>query len=476
MPAFLPFLYQTRTILRANPRATIAFARSLHGSRQLRGKDDIPFVSEIDEETRGEPQTQTQTEDDGPPEPTRRSTITPSEREIFEGIFADIRARGLKPTLSEDRSTSNAARSTLSIMQQAAQDAGQTRRPSFETPHLSAGAARYRKNALLRFPPDLRAAASRALDTIGPSAAVLSDGDDIRFDDAALEASQEYVEGWKAPAYALDLNFDLEAKRRPERTRIEGLITSAKTDFELWDVLEEEVFIMPAKLGLNTRASELRNIDSAGGADKKGRRKRGPEAKALDNVPEADVAENVPEADAAENVSEADAAVDENSPSPEKLSIYVHGPLYPAYLLLALRRLDGAFRIPSSLAFSVLPRVKQLGLESYVLGVSTPFYNELLHIYWIRHGDLPGIFDLLEEMRQCGLYFDEQTQAILSRISWRVRELAYGVTSSPFTRTVMNLPEYGPSMRSRIQEWHKAVDLSIKEREDIRQKERSVGY
>ncbi|KAI4864461.1 hypothetical protein F4820DRAFT_423613 [Hypoxylon rubiginosum] len=461
MSTLLPFLYQTRTILRANPRTTAVFARSFYRSRQLRGKDDIPFVSEIDEETRGE----IETNDDAvtPSEPTRRGTITPSERHIFEGIFADIRARGLKPTLHEDGlpPTSDAALSTLKIMQQAAQDAGQPSPAHNAPPRAFAGAAGNRQRALLRFPPDLRAAASKAFDTIGTSATGPSRYDDVGYDEADIEAaSREYVdEGWKPPAYTLDRSFNLEAKRSPERKRVESLINAAKTDFELWDVLEKEVFIMPAKLGLNTSTSELEKMDSTELAEAKGKKKRGrPEA--------TKTSEKVPEADAA--------AKDENPSSSEKLSIYVHGPLYPAYLLLALRRLDKAFSRPSPLALSVLPRIKELGLESYVLGVSTPFYNELLQIYWNSRGDLSGMLDLLDEMRQCGLYFDEQTKSFLSHVDFRVRHL--GLASGSFTRAVMSMPEYGRSVRNRIEEWHKAVDLSIREREMDRQRERSIGY
>ncbi|XXH01031.1 hypothetical protein Hte_007382 [Hypoxylon texense] len=465
MSTLLPFLYQTRTILRANPRTAAVFARSFYGSRRLRGKDDIPFVSDIDGEIGGEIEIETNDDTATPSEPTRRGTITPSERHIFEGIFADIRARGLKPTLHEDGlpPTSDAARSTLKIMKQAAQDAGQTRPAHVTAPGALAGAARSRQKALLRFPPDLRAAASRALDAIGTPAAGFPGYDDIGYDEDALAASQEHVdEGWKPPAYTRDRSFNLEAKRYQERKRIEDLIIAAETDFKLWDVLEKEVFIMPAKLGLNTSTSELESMDLTQLATAKGeKKKRGrPRTKNLEKAPKASAA--------VEN---------QNLPSSsEKWSIYVHGPLYPAFLLLALRRLDREFRIPSPLAFSVLPRIKELGLESYVLGVTTPFYNELLQLYWTRRGDLSGMLDLLDEMRQCGLYFDEQTKSILNYIELKMRDLGDSRASGPFTRAVMDMPEYGRSVRGRIQKWHKAVDSSIRERVDDRRRERSIGY
>ncbi|OTB02412.1 hypothetical protein M426DRAFT_24738 [Hypoxylon sp. CI-4A] len=422
----LPFLYQTRTILQANPRTTIAFARSLHITSQ-RLRDDIPFVSDT---------------------PVRRGTITPSERYIFERIFADIKARGLKPTLPEDATAPH--RSALHIMEQAARDAGQARTTTATTPGILAGSARNRQRALLRFPPDLRAAASRALDAIQPApppVAPVDDGNEIAFDDNGLRRDVDVEEGWKTPSDIQSRAAELEAKRGPERARVEGLIAAAKSDFELWDVLEREVFTMPAKLGIDRSLPEPEEVKPV--------KKRGRKKKAKDD-----------EAIASEEVSKETNTVPAESYTPSQgLSLYVHGPLYPAYLLLALRRFDTAFRAPSPLAFSLLPRIKELGLESYVLGVSTPFYNELLEIYWSRRGDLAGMLDLLEEMANCGLYFDKQTVSILSQVDSTLTTLATKKTTGYFGRALMTMPEYAHSVRERISDWYRAVEQSVNERD-----------
>ena len=60
----------------------------------------------------------------------------------------------------------------------------------------------------------------------------------------------------------------------------------------------------------------------------------------------------------------------------------------------AVRERGARRALLSPLTFSLLPRIKELGLESFVLGVSTPFYNELLEIYWKRRGDLLGMMGL----------------------------------------------------------------------------------
>ncbi|KAI1371593.1 hypothetical protein F4677DRAFT_435095 [Hypoxylon crocopeplum] len=461
----LPFLYHTRTILRANPRTTIAFARSLHAtSRQLKRSDDIPFSFDDVEESI-------------PLEPARRGTITPSERQVFQRIFADIKARGLDPILHEDALSPppTGAHATMRIMQQAAQDANKAR-------PIHVGAAQDRQKALLRFPPDLRAAASKALgtmhtqDTRHPGLPTLPENDYIAYDEASITFDKGDVsadEGWKLPAQNISRTVELEAKRYPERKRVEGLITAAKSDFELWDVLEKEVFTMPAKLGLDGGVSTSKETESAkstGKEKKKGKKKKEKKTKAttadettLYSEDGTDASNN---AEALEQLSgKTDATAAESYPPPEKLHLYIHGPLYPAYLLLALRRLDTAFRAPSLLAFSVLPRIKELGLESYVLGVSTPFYNELLEIYWTRRGDLSGMLDLLEEMRHCGLSFDTQTASILNRVDSTINALANNRSSGTWAKTIMTMPEYERSVRDRIRQWHKAVGLSVKERE-----------
>ncbi|KAI2627611.1 hypothetical protein GGR54DRAFT_423034 [Hypoxylon sp. NC1633] len=455
----LPFLYQTRTILRANPRRTAAFARSLHATcRHLRRSDDIPFISELGGEETPSGQISS--------EPVRRGTITPAERQVFERIFADIKARGLKPTIQEDAPSHPAAeaRPTLLIMQQAAQDASQARPAQATSPNAHRVAAQDRNRALLRFPPDLRAAASKALGAIEASPMAVEDRDYIAYDEASIAASQWDDDGWKSPASSTDRTTELEAQRQPERARVEGLLAAAKTDFELWDVLEKEVFTMPAKLGLDRRASPTDGTESTEPATRRRGRKKKTTTEETTNISEVRNVGVANDAEASEIAPrETDAEAPKSHALPQKLSLYVHGPLYPAYLLLALRRLNTAFHAPSLLAFSLLPRIKELGLESYVLGVSTPFYNELLDIYWTNRGDLSSMLDLLEEMRHCGLSFDRQTASILDRADSMLTTLASKGSPSSFGRIIMTMPEYERAVRDRIKQWIRVVDLSIEE-------------
>ncbi|OTB12465.1 hypothetical protein K445DRAFT_320899 [Daldinia sp. EC12] len=450
----LPFLYHTRTILRGSLRIKTSLSRSLHATRrQLREGDEIPFASYIPK-------------DELPPDQNfRRGTITPSERRVFESIFADIKARGLKPFVPEDSRPASATPTAMSRLQQAGEDnaADQLRPATVSTPG-SDGLTDDRRKALLRFPPELRAAASKAFDTIKPSKIRRPDENDIAYDEDSITANREDPdsdEGWKVPENAVDRSMELEAKRAPERTRVEALITAAKTDFELWDVLEKEVFTMPARLGLSKNAPKLAGLESEAAAG----------TEEIEEATTGDVVDDIEDTvatpdniDTPETISEETAATSaESDASPQELDLYVLGPLYPEYLLLALRRLNGAFRTPSPLVFSVLPRIKELGLESYMLGVSTPFYNELLDIHWTRHGDLSAVLDLLEEMRHCGLSFDAQTASFLGRVNTVMTKLATRAASGSFGRALMTMPEYDRSVRHRVKDWHEAVDSLINE-------------
>ncbi|KAI5919449.1 hypothetical protein F4810DRAFT_687542 [Camillea tinctor] len=440
MPStLLPFLYHTRTILRLTPRmhirtptqtpipTPVVLARSLHATciRPRGAKADIPFATDVPGE-------------DVPME-TPRGTITPSERQVFERIFADIRARGLKPQHRDDEppavQSSQSSRSAMLIMQQAAQDARQARPATVTAPGLLAGAAKDRNKALLRFPPELRAAASKALDQVSSQAmGTRKTGIDSSDDDKNIEFAGEekaVADDWKAPPHSFGRTIELEAKRHPERLRVETAIINASTDIELWNVLEKEVFTMPARLGLGA-AVEKEDDEVELAAEAEAEAGAGAEA-------EEDIGAVVE--DGSEDTSDA-VEPGATAEPPQKLSLYVHGPLYPAYLLLALRRLNQAYSAPSPLIYTLLPRIKQLGLKSYVLGVSTPFYNELLRIYWQRRGDLNGILGILEEMRHCGLYFDEQTASIIDQIDEAIYSMAGNESPSQFGRYLMNMPEY----------------------------------
>lgn len=106
--------------------------------------------------------------------------------------------------------------------------------------------------------------------------------------------------------------------------------------------------------------------------------------------------------------------VEEPLPSdPEQLAII--GPNYPSFLLIAIRQLRAHFPA-STLPFQILPAIKKLGRSSYILGASTPLYNEIIAATWQILADFQKIDDLLKEMDNSGLEFDENTLRLLQQI------------------------------------------------------------
>ena len=280
----------------------------------------------------------------------------------------------------------------------------------------------------------------------------------------------------------------LEQQRRQLYSEMEQTMNSARSDMHLWDIMEKEVFAMVDKMKLGDHhfhqisqseagerfendgvetatatATDEMSIAPSGGKEKsrKGNRKENKKAKKKKQE----------EASAVEDISE---VLVQEGPRAGALSVRVHGPLYPAYLLMGLRMLDSKFARPSPLTSSVLPRIKELGLASFVLGVSTPFYNELMRIQWGRYGDVNAVLNLLEEMRVSGLFTDEATLQILSNIRRTMQNFAHRTTKASgaiegqmtFVRHMMLLPEYDTFVRKRIGYWVASIHESIEERRE----------
>jgi hypothetical protein len=271
------------------------------------------------------------------------------------------------------------------------------------------------EKALLRFPPSLRHAARMALGTMQEEKTAERIGSPTTVPDESMSEEKRAAAQIDLVLDPLSKSVQNEALRREERRRVDAKMHAAKTDFELWDVLEQDVFPLVHKLGLDEEAN------SSGG--KRSKRDK------------------------------------------SKLPLHIYGPLYPAHLLNALRLFDQKFARSSPLALHILPRVKELGPASYVLGVSTPFYNELARVLWHRYGDPNAVFNLLEEMRVVGLYCDEDTRTIVQRIEQFLASVAVGKWG-PFLRELASLPEYEYAVLPRIRHWLKTISIHIEVRRD----------
>jgi hypothetical protein len=355
----------------------------------------------------------------------RRSTITIAERHAFQKIFSDIFENSQHSNSKKEALFTNDDTEIVAVPDQhkakSKLDNILTSAMRREWPQTREGM----EAAVDRYPPALRAAAARAMGLVD------------------VEANHE--EATSREGKALDTE-ELEALREPERTRVEGLMKNAESDFELWEIMEKEVFSLIARLGLED-APKVQNAAVPRGT----KNKKGGKKSTTETVPE----EKEPSEPCQSLVSEAHDGV-----SP--LSLY--GPLYPSYLLLGLRLLDRGFAKPSSLAFSILPRIKSLGFISHVLGASTQFYNELLRIYRYRQDDFRGMFNLLTEMERSALEVDEETLEIVldvMRTQYSIRRGEKGTA----IRALWSMPEF---MQNKFRVWRDNIQYAISEREEAK--------
>ncbi|KUI59494.1 hypothetical protein VP1G_06724 [Cytospora mali] len=476
-----PFLYQTRTLYRLSTRAgytipTTYLARSLlhttphrNARRKDLNNDPIPF--ELPPELSyhlPDP-----AEEDAEP---KYGTITPTEQQAFDRIFQEIVGRGAPPAAlktqakeqkkqekegaekSEGPSFLQALQQDANfdvntIMQHAAEKYTHTE-PGIRgldplSPLESTYSASEREKALLRFPASLRRAARYAFGAIESAQGVLVTTEGGKKEALGYEDGKQHEDN-EDPVDAvqsksrLAKTVELEAKRREERLKILSMMEEAKTDFEVWDIMEKEVFPLVEKLGIaevpeNPVPVAPKPVTKA----KRGKRKK------VEVEPEAEVQEApaVPE------------------PPKATLSMEIYGPIYPMLVLDGLRLLDTKFSRTSPFAFSLLPRIKQLGLASYVLGVSTSFYNRLMTIMWRRFGDANGVIALLEEMRHAGLYFDENTKSLVHGMEAVFSVHAARGDYGEFPKRLMNMPEFEPIVAMRLSHWSSQINRSIKERE-----------
>ena len=370
-PIFLPFLYQTRTI--RSGRWQLSPDHPHDKSPWIPRPDHIPF--EIDGQSTLGPQRTYGRQ--------WQSTITNREREAFRKLFdmvvknppnkskaqsvqseEELRARCQQPEATE-------------ILENAARAVRQT--PS-EADNLE------------RFPEPLRYMAAVA------NQKIQEQQHRRRIEEELLAPETEPV----------SLDDPVMKLQEVQHARIEQLLQAAPTDHDLWMILEDHVFSVIRKLDLDGKeVSTSPQPPNPHSNEQNKTAQVAPAARPSSN-------EQKEKTEAPETA----AITGSNQPSseaekPEQLAII--GPNYPSFLLIAIRQLRTHFPA-SNLPFQIIPTIKQLGRSSYVLGASTPLYNELIAATWHISSDFRKIDDLLKEMDNSGLEFDENTLDLLDKI------------------------------------------------------------
>lgn len=207
-------------------------------------------------------------------------------------------------------------------------------------------------------------------------------------------------------------------------------LDSAKTDIEVWTLLETDVFRLFGELKKrfkDTKSGDATPSVEKGKAPKMGRKKRTDSTRPI--------------------VLESEHIVSTMQNN------------YGDYCLSALRLLRREF--PSSpYVLHLLPTIKRFGPISYVLGASTALYNEILFVKWTQYSDLGGMAELVKEMLDKGVEVNEVSINLLVAVAReRQRALSADKDVAPATKAWWRL--------SGVQEsWHRMrllLDASIQD-------------
>ncbi|KAI6780677.1 uncharacterized protein J7T54_001181 [Emericellopsis cladophorae] len=401
----LSFLYQTRTIQRAwRLPATRSIVRYASSRADDNDEGNIPF--DFGHGTSAKKQWRSGSDMTHEALKASNRTLSPSEAHIFKNIFDEITAGNMpKPRRPSTPPAEGGGADSILQSGAMAPKAAPERMTEFRNKYLEA------------FPQSVRNAAKQAFNILEtPSETELE------------EMSPEDRLLWEKRARYQEV-------RDAEKKRMEAKMEACQDDFELWQVMEREVFSLMGKLGV-----------SQGEKTKKTKSRGGKMAKLQDVVERESVATTPSEA-AGEKDNEH--------------IMDIHGALYSHYLLHALKLFNTQFAIPSPYTFQILPQVKSLGLTSYILGVSTSFYTNLASIHWNRFGDASSALDLLEEMHNTGLYADYQAEVLLGKIRQHVASCQLGL-QGPFAKAITDVAPFDASLTGRLEELEHFVRYSMR--------------
>ncbi|MCJ1362289.1 hypothetical protein MMC16_001392 [Acarospora aff. strigata] len=365
-------------------------------------QSDIPFEFEntrnYDDRSKRQPLAFSQDEfdedDQEPSEPRRRdSTITASEQAIFTRIFNNLVRSSTEsmPAGEEDEydfpggEEEEESTEDLSSIFGAAVEAARTKANRKEKREAFHSLGEMRKFWVTRYPEPLREAADKASGIVAKR--------ELRIRRKLSEVRQQPMPGHQNTLFERKVQKERQAQLR----KVETLLRSAETDFQLWDVLEKEVFSTIKKIEAEAPPRITRQTPHK---RKPGRPKKGVE-------PDSPVIIDMP-------ITTTDAEKKTKDKIP---ALSIVGPNYPSHCLLALRLLHDNFPT-SPLALCLLPAIKRLGPTSYVLGASTALYNELISIQWLVYNDMRAMADLLTEMDEQDVNFSEETVKLLKLPAW----------------------------------------------------------
>ncbi|KAL8868913.1 MAG: hypothetical protein Q9174_004669 [Haloplaca sp. 1 TL-2023] len=380
--ALLPFLYRTRTILIPTFRACKA-QRPLHTSQSKRAayvrraasRDAVPFESESRFEQPNRPirfvnSPEPITADASSSRPDRQSTITASEKAVFDRLFNDI---------SDDvkKSAAKQAAKHADPLGDDAEDVTPARNSingSLDGMFDAALANQSKVPAALNGAPK-KAIYKTAIDPFLNTGWARLDRSIIRGDESSKDVREAVVE---------------------HKRKVFKMLQEAKTDHAIWKILDLEVFPLVRQYEAHTQEVGKK------AKSPKPTRNRG-------RVSKADQA-----ATAEAGTQQAPASVLHPSFQQRKIQaiLSMH---YGEYCLAAMRQLRRSHPA-SPYCMNILPTIKRLGPISHVLGATPDLYNEVLFLRWKEYSDLNGMADLLTEMSNHAIERTHMTLYVLKLV------------------------------------------------------------
>lgn len=112
-----------------------------------------------------------------------------------------------------------------------------------------------------------------------------------------------------------------------------------------------------------------------------------------------------------------------SKPSVGETKILFHN--FPLYLIDTAVRLRKNFAT-SQLPFTIVPTLKGMGRSAYALGASTPLYNLLIRASWKQYGSFDMVNELLIDMNNAGLEYNDRTISLFQYIQQEYRLATLG--------------------------------------------------
>ena len=266
----------------------------------------------------------------------------------------------------------------------------------------------------------------------------------------------------------------LEKECDVHRTLVLRQLDWANSDEEIWQVLQEQVFSLVIRLNDDVEETESPNETGAKENRKawKGRRAKAEEKRAKAEEKKRAKAEEKQARAAGKTIADvsadgknvADVSAEQREPYvkenpsanlgttkaiPIDDLVKILHQNYAEYCLHTLR-LFRRKHPSSSYALRVLATMKDLGPISYVLGVSTDLYNEVLFLQWTQYSDLHGMADTMAEMFNQGIEGNDVTVALFKGIV-RQRRRGGQLWEGPVIKEWWN-------MRGNVEGWRRVKD------------------